>query len=380
MPHLPVEGYKRKPAAQGMAEFALALPIVLMLIFGIIEFGRLIFTYSGVFTASREAARLGASVGERDAPNYLNCDAITAAAVRVGSFAGVAADNVEIRYDRTGNYEPNKDFDGLSDTCPYTDADHPLKLGDRIAVRVTVDFKPIAPLVGIDTFPVSSTVYRLIVSKVEMEDTIDNTPTFLPTNTSTPKPTNTPTNTATATNTPTITNTPTRTLTPTPTITRTPTATACKLCTPTFTPTVTSTITPTPTATATPTATPILSPTPDCAAFSGTKDGQLATDQIAITLINNVSASVQPKIIQISIYWVGMANLQTVFLSNSDRFFYNSSIGAPPPALIITSFDSTARRSLSDQFQDLTLFYNSTSFTVTEADIALDNGCKIVVK
>jgi hypothetical protein len=43
--------------AQGMVEFALALPIVLMLMLGVVEFGRLMVTYSSVYTASREAAR-----------------------------------------------------------------------------------------------------------------------------------------------------------------------------------------------------------------------------------------------------------------------------------------------------------------------------------
>ncbi|HEX2981595.1 MAG TPA: TadE family protein, partial [Anaerolineaceae bacterium] len=55
---------RQNPRGQGMVEFALALPIILMVIFGIIEFGRLLLSYSAVFSASREAARYGAAVGD----------------------------------------------------------------------------------------------------------------------------------------------------------------------------------------------------------------------------------------------------------------------------------------------------------------------------
>jgi hypothetical protein len=49
--------------AQGMVEFALALPVFLLLMLGIIEFARLLVTYSAVYTASREAVRYGVATG-----------------------------------------------------------------------------------------------------------------------------------------------------------------------------------------------------------------------------------------------------------------------------------------------------------------------------
>ena len=48
--------------AQGMVEFALVLPILLLLVLGIIEAGRLLFYYGVVTNASREAARFGSAV------------------------------------------------------------------------------------------------------------------------------------------------------------------------------------------------------------------------------------------------------------------------------------------------------------------------------
>ncbi len=83
---------KNKQAAQGMVEFALVLPILLLVILGIFAFGHVFFAYSSVVSASREAARWGSAVGAADSflPRYEDCNSIRAAAVRVGAFAGVS--------------------------------------------------------------------------------------------------------------------------------------------------------------------------------------------------------------------------------------------------------------------------------------------------
>ncbi len=56
----------RSEKGQSMVEFALVLPILVMLLFGIIDFGRIFHTYLAIDHASREAART-ASIGENDA-------------------------------------------------------------------------------------------------------------------------------------------------------------------------------------------------------------------------------------------------------------------------------------------------------------------------
>ena len=57
---------KRSQAAQGMVEFALVLPILLLILLGIIAFGHLFFVYSFTVASSREAARWGAAAGKTD--------------------------------------------------------------------------------------------------------------------------------------------------------------------------------------------------------------------------------------------------------------------------------------------------------------------------
>ncbi len=50
---------KEKTRAQSMVEMALILPVLLLILFGLIEFGRALFIYTVVSNAAREGARQG---------------------------------------------------------------------------------------------------------------------------------------------------------------------------------------------------------------------------------------------------------------------------------------------------------------------------------
>ncbi|MBN1919646.1 MAG: pilus assembly protein [Anaerolineae bacterium] len=49
----------RRSKGQGLVEFALILPLLLLILLGIFEFGRVLFIYSSLFNAAREGARYG---------------------------------------------------------------------------------------------------------------------------------------------------------------------------------------------------------------------------------------------------------------------------------------------------------------------------------
>src|ERR1044071_4879824 len=51
---------------QAMVEFAIALPVLLLILYGIMEFGRMVFIYSLVNTASRDAVRYASAYGYSD--------------------------------------------------------------------------------------------------------------------------------------------------------------------------------------------------------------------------------------------------------------------------------------------------------------------------
>ena len=146
----------RKENGQGLVEFALMLPFLLVLVFGIIEFGRLLFFYSSVTTSAREAARYGSAAG-----NYSDCTGIRAAAKRVGILAGIQDSNILISYD-----------DGTGTTltgganCPPSN----VKLGNRIIVYIkNVKFQPLLPLVNVPPINLSSKVRRTILINLQVK-------------------------------------------------------------------------------------------------------------------------------------------------------------------------------------------------------------------
>ena len=69
-----------------MVEFALALPLLLVLLYGVLESGRLLFIYASTVTAARQAVRYGSATGTspNGVPYFSDCAGIEAAAQNVG--------------------------------------------------------------------------------------------------------------------------------------------------------------------------------------------------------------------------------------------------------------------------------------------------------
>ncbi|MGD2057902.1 MAG: pilus assembly protein [Anaerolineales bacterium] len=148
---------KRREHGQGLVEFALVLPVFLMLIMGIVEFGRLMFIYNSVATASREAARYGASVGVNTAgiEHFRDCSGIRDTAQRLAAIAPIEHTDIAIEYDN-----PATGFHEVS--CPPSQ----FELGDRIIVRVSITFEPIVPLMDLPPLPVTSETKRTVLRDI----------------------------------------------------------------------------------------------------------------------------------------------------------------------------------------------------------------------
>jgi Flp pilus assembly protein TadG len=153
----------QKQLGQGVVEFALALPIMLVVIMGIVDFGRMMITYTAVASASREAARYGAAVGDDGdgtLAKFEDCVGIRETAQRVASSFIVVEDaNVTIQYDRG----PGTAF--YANCAPDPDA---VQLGDRVVVHISATFKPIFPI-GFSEFDVISESRRTIVKEVVLQ-------------------------------------------------------------------------------------------------------------------------------------------------------------------------------------------------------------------
>lgn len=148
---------------QGLVEFAIALPVIMLVILGTIEFGRLMITYTAIASASREAARFGAAVGNDDLgilPPYEDCVGIRDAAKRITkAFIPVEDAAINIQYDKGPG------------TTIYSNCSPPsntVELGDRIVVSITTTYEPLIPL-GFGNFEVTSVAKRSIAKTIAVE-------------------------------------------------------------------------------------------------------------------------------------------------------------------------------------------------------------------
>jgi len=215
MTRFPLLRFKSQHKSQGMVEFALVMPILLMVIYGIFEVGRVIADYIFISSAAREAVRYGSATGLNvtgGIPRYDDCAGIINAAQNV-DFLGVIDDgNILISYDHGSPSAP------ISGSCPPP-ASPKLETGDRIKVQVSGWFIPIIPgIIPWAPWDIFSQSSRTILVDIQIEGTpatpFVSTWTPIPTRTHTPigAPSNTPIPTKThhggatltATNTPTI--------------------------------------------------------------------------------------------------------------------------------------------------------------------------------
>ena len=315
--------------AQGLVEFALVLPMLIVVLFGVIEVGRLLFIYNAVATSSREAARYGSAAGDVGGylAHYEDCNGIRAAAKRMGVLAGIRDADIAISYD----HGPNTPV--FANACPPSG--QAVRLGDRVVIEVIAYYQPMVNFVNLVPFPLRSVTGRSIIKDVSIEGT---PPAPYPTNTPTRTITPTPTNTATNTPTPTPTNTATMTPTPTDGSTLTPTPTS------TFTPTSTPTNTPTSTSTSTMTPTP----TPICPQGAITAYVDPSGKKLKWT-VTNLSLNLPIDVTQIYIEWpmTSNVNLESVSFVGINKSPLHGQYWFPPSITLNTSWAGTF-----DQYQE----------------------------
>jgi len=139
-----------------LVEFALVLPLLLLLLFGVFEFGRYVAVSTAVETASREAARFGSAVGGTT-PQYADCAGIKSAGQSLAIVTDL--DSIVVEYDEGPGTAVKADCEGGTAPTPATVAS-----GDRIVVTVTEVFESSIPIIGdlIGSMNLSATDARTI--------------------------------------------------------------------------------------------------------------------------------------------------------------------------------------------------------------------------
>ncbi len=139
-----------KKRGQGLVEFALILPLFLLLMTGIVEFSYAFIVYTGMFNAAREGTRYGMV-------NALDWANIKRAAEQKLLLVDPSGVDVNVAYDRGPDSDPG---DVFTDTSR-------VQIGDRVRVEVKYDLPALTPLVQAfaSTFHIESRAARTIVSR-----------------------------------------------------------------------------------------------------------------------------------------------------------------------------------------------------------------------
>jgi len=121
---------RHKPRGQGLVEFALILPVFVLMIMGIVDFGRMIYAFNSVSNAAREGARVGI-VDQRTGAGGARLAAIEAATQATGLGLNPSdANHVLVTFPNTAG------------NCPT------VSVGCPISVRVQYRFSAATPIIG----------------------------------------------------------------------------------------------------------------------------------------------------------------------------------------------------------------------------------------
>ena len=133
---------RRRQAGQSLVEFALLLPVLILIFMGIVDFGRAIYAYNAVSNAAREGARL-AIVDQRTGAGGAYLAAIEAA--NQATALGLDPTNASQVLMTFPNPAPGN--------CAVISA------GCPVSIRVQYQFTPLTPIIGriLGPFTVGST-------------------------------------------------------------------------------------------------------------------------------------------------------------------------------------------------------------------------------
>jgi hypothetical protein len=121
---------------QSLVEFALVLPVFLLLLFGLIDIGRYVFTVNALNQAAREGARLGSVASWANACSGTREACITQATV--GRMAGVPPEAIKVDV-TCQRYAAGKLANAPVSGC---------RSNDLLRVQLSMKFQILTPMIG----------------------------------------------------------------------------------------------------------------------------------------------------------------------------------------------------------------------------------------
>src|SRR5713226_3459029 len=143
------KGVVRRPNAQGLVEFALVLPFLLLLLMGIIDFGWLVFNYVQLQNGLREGLRYGSVPSFTPPDAYRDCRSIFNWVENTAPMSGVQDGNIYVYYDH-GYSTGYNDSTYVFARCPASPTASdiitaPMNNGDRIRIDISVNVRFLTP-------------------------------------------------------------------------------------------------------------------------------------------------------------------------------------------------------------------------------------------
>ena len=136
---------RSRTRGQGLVEFALVFPLLILLIVGVFDAGRLIFAYNSITNAAREATRVG--IVDQTAATIQN------EAINQATSLGLTSAAVDVQF-----------CDSTATVCTTT---KPTNLDSLVQVRITYQWTAITPIIGNIIGPKTITATsRMVVERV----------------------------------------------------------------------------------------------------------------------------------------------------------------------------------------------------------------------
>ncbi len=134
---MPFRFSDRPNRGQALVEFALVIPVFLVILMGVADLGRAVFAYNSITNAAREGARL--AIVNQDVTS------IKERAVSQAAMADTSLASVAVAFRKT---TPNADYMTNPDCKPYNNATRPMALDCVAIVTYQTTYRPITPIIS----------------------------------------------------------------------------------------------------------------------------------------------------------------------------------------------------------------------------------------
>lgn len=169
-----LKGTDRSSRGQSLVEFALVIPIFFLMLFGLVDMGRLVHANSALSQAAREGARVAAvqaywigAAGTDCGPGGPTCpsdeaafraNVLTAANGLMDAVGSISDTQLHISCTTATAATPSGAWTSPPNSCSSQNVRQ--SPGARVSVRVAMDFQPITPIIGqlIGTLSLSGSV------------------------------------------------------------------------------------------------------------------------------------------------------------------------------------------------------------------------------